>query len=90
MVVFRNRQDAEAYRHVIKKVADDLDSDIDETSVKHARENVERNGYIDRISIKYNDNPDRIFVLEKDQRWVIWAERFSIYGLFANTRLKSK
>jgi 23S rRNA A1618 N6-methylase RlmF len=43
-----------------------LGTDIDERSVKYAKENVKKNNLQDRITIKYNPDPRKIFVLDVD------------------------
>ncbi|KAF7732015.1 hypothetical protein EC973_007120 [Apophysomyces ossiformis] len=46
-----------------------LGTDIDKRSIRYARENVKRNGLDSRITIKHNDNPERIFLLDEDRTY---------------------
>jgi 23S rRNA A1618 N6-methylase RlmF len=43
-----------------------LGTDIEKRSIEYATKNVENNKLKDRITIKYNPDPNRIFMLEED------------------------
>ncbi|KAI9247486.1 hypothetical protein BDA99DRAFT_526016 [Phascolomyces articulosus] len=44
-------------------------TEINETSVRCARGNVDKNKLNDRITVRYNDNPERIFLLDKGESY---------------------
>ncbi|KAI7848125.1 hypothetical protein BDC45DRAFT_541341 [Circinella umbellata] len=46
-----------------------IGTDIDETSIKCARDNVNKNKLNDRITIQYNDVPERIFILSEGKSY---------------------
>ncbi|KAI7887349.1 S-adenosyl-L-methionine dependent methyltransferase [Lichtheimia hyalospora FSU 10163] len=46
-----------------------LGTDIDEASLNYAKENVEWNQLQDRISLRLNEKPDRIFMLEDTRKY---------------------
>lgn len=43
-----------------------LGTDIDERSIKYAKENVDRNNLQDRITVQHNPDPNKIFILDDD------------------------